>query len=155
MNPKKIQDFRGEVVLKNVEFTYPNRPEQQVLGVMNIRIPAGKKVALVGESGCGKSTIMQLIERFYDVNEGNVEIDGVDVKDLLLHDLRHKIGYVGQEPVLFATSIKENLKYGKSDASEEEMIQVLKEVNAWDFVSKMDKQLDTYVGIGGGQLSGG
>lgn len=104
---------------------------------MSLEIPAGKKVALVGESGCGKSTLMQLIERFYDCDSGEIIFggeDGINVKQVDLADLRSKIGLVGQEPVLFATSIKENLLYGKIDATEEEMVDALKKANAWDFV---------------------
>lgn len=86
---------------------------------MNIHVKAGMKIALVGESGCGKSTVMQLIERFYDADQGQVTIDGIDVRDMSLEYLRENIGYVGQEPVLFATSIRENLLYGKKDATED------------------------------------
>ncbi|CAD8124583.1 unnamed protein product [Paramecium sonneborni] len=158
IKPLKLTSFNGRILLKNIEFSYPNRPDQQILKGLNLDIPAGKKVALVGESGCGKSTVMQLIERFYDCDQGEVLFGGeggINVKDLDLIDLRSRIGLVGQEPVLFATSIKENLLYGKTDATESEMIDALKKANAWDFVSKMDKGLETYVGIGGGQLSGG
>ncbi|CAD8206584.1 unnamed protein product [Paramecium octaurelia] len=158
LNSKKLGDFNGTILLKNVHFSYPNRPDQQILNKLNLLIPSGKKVALVGESGCGKSTVMQLIERFYDCDQGEVLFggeDGINVKDLTLLDLRSRIGLVGQEPVLFATSIKENLLYGKIDATEDEMIDALKKANAWDFVSKMEQGLNTYVGIGGSQLSGG
>ncbi|CAD8161006.1 unnamed protein product [Paramecium pentaurelia] len=154
-NPKKLLDFNGEIQLKDIKFNYPNRPDQLVLNGLSLKIPPGKKVALVGESGCGKSTVMQLIERFYDCDQGEVLFGGINVKDLNIVDLRSRIGLVGQEPVLFATSIKENLLYGKTDATENEMIDALKKANAWDFVQKMDKGLETYVGIGGGQLSGG
>ncbi|CAD8092756.1 unnamed protein product [Paramecium primaurelia] len=157
-NPIKLLDFNGEIVLKDLKFNYPNRPDQVVLNGLSLRIPPGMKVALVGESGCGKSTVMQLIERFYDCDSGEVLFggqQGINVKDLDLIDLRSRIGLVGQEPVLFATSIKENLLYGKIDATEEEMIDALKKANAWDFVSKMEQGLNTYVGIGGSQLSGG
>lgn len=98
---------------------------------------------------------MQLIERFYDPDCGSVEIDGVNIKECNLHWLRENIGYVGQEPVLFATTIRENLKYGKESATEEEMIEALKQANAWIFVSKLKNKLDTFVGHGGGQFSGG
>lgn len=93
---------------------------------LNLTINANEKTALVGESGCGKSTVMQLIERFYDPDNGEVIIDGVNVKDLDFVWLRKNIGYVGQEPVLYATSIRENLKFGKEDATEAEMIEALK-----------------------------
>ncbi|CAD8071446.1 unnamed protein product [Paramecium primaurelia] len=157
INPKPLKHFNGEIIIEDVDFFYPARPDTQILNKCSLKIPKGKKVALVGESGCGKSTILQLIERFYDVNEGRVLVgeDKIDVRDLDLKDYRTQIGLVGQEPMLFATSIRDNLLYGKTDATEEELIDALKKVNAWDFVSKMDKGLDTYVGMGGSQLSGG
>ncbi|KAM3147561.1 hypothetical protein pb186bvf_000368 [Paramecium bursaria] len=157
-NPRSLGKFNGEILIKNVTFRYPNKQDLVILDNITLRIPSGKKVALVGESGCGKSTIMQLVERFYDTESGEILFggeNGINVKDVSLLDLRSRIGMVGQEPVLFATSIRENLRYGKTDATEDEMIEALKKVNAWDFVSKMDKQLETYVGIGGSQLSGG
>ena len=122
---------------------------------MDIKFLKNKKNALVAESGQGKSTIMQLLERFYDVQGGQVLIDGQDIKEINLKSYRSLVGYVGQEPVLFATSIRENLKYGKEDATEEEMIHALKQSNAWEFVEKTEKRLDTFMGIGGGQFSGG
>ena len=117
---------------------------------MDIKFLKNKKNALVAESGQGKSTIMQLLERFYDVQGGQVLIDGQDIKEINLKSYRSLVGYVGQEPVLFATSIRENLKYGKEDATEEEMIHALKQSNAWEFVEKTEKRLDTFMGIGGG-----
>lgn len=102
-----------------------------------MHIPKGKKVALVGESGCGKSTTIQLVERFYDPNQGTVKIDGLDVREMTLEYLRENIGYVGQEPVLFATSIRENMLYGKKTATDEEIVDALKKSNAWDFISKL------------------
>ncbi|CAD8160850.1 unnamed protein product [Paramecium pentaurelia] len=157
INPKPLKNFNGEITIQDVDFFYPSRPDTQILDKCSLKIPQGKKVALVGESGCGKSTILQLIERFYDVNEGKVLVgqDQIDVRDLDLKEYRTQIGLVGQEPMLFATSIRDNLLYGKTDATEEELIQALKKVNAWDFINKMDKGLDTYVGMGGSQLSGG
>jgi ATP-binding cassette, subfamily B (MDR/TAP), member 1 len=109
----------------------------------------------VGESGCGKSTIFQMIMRFYDPDQGRVTLDGVDLRDLDLNWLRNQIGYVGQEPVLFATTIKENLLYGREDATDEEIHQALVKAEAHKFVNKLQNKLDTYVGVGGGQMSGG
>jgi len=114
-----------------------------------------KNAAFVGESGCGKSTVFQLLMRFYDPDEGSITLDGVNLKDLDLYWLRGQIGYVGQEPVLFATTIKENLLYGKEDATDEEIESALKQAEAMNFISKLKDKLDTYVGTGGGQMSGG
>lgn len=114
-----------------------------------------KNSAFVGESGCGKSTVFQLLMRFYDPDEGRITLDGVDLRDLKLSWLRSLIGYVGQEPVLFATTIKENLLFGKEDATDEEIGEALRKAEADDFVSNLSDKLETYVGVGGGQLSGG
>lgn len=113
------------------------------------------KTGLVGESGCGKSTIIQLIMRFYDPDEGRITLDGYDLRLLNLVWLRQQIGYVGQEPVLFATSIRENLLFGNENATEEDIRQALKMAEAYDFVQQLEDKLETYVGYGGGQLSGG
>ena len=111
----------------------------------------------MGPSGSGKSTIIQLIERFYNPLSGIIKVDGVSIDKYNLRELRKIIGYVGQEPVLFNTSIRENMLFSKSDATEEEIIDALKAANAWDFISKnmSEKGLDTMVGGAGGQLSGG
>ena len=156
MKGKILQnDFKAEVNFKNVSFSYPLREKISVLDDLNIVFESGKKTALVGESGCGKSTTMQLIERFYDPNIGSVTIDGIDVREFQLASLRHHIGYVGQEPVLFGTSIRENLLFGKKDASEQELIDAAKQANAFEFIMKLEKKFETYVGPGGTQLSGG
>jgi ATP-binding cassette, subfamily B (MDR/TAP), member 1 len=114
-----------------------------------------QKAALVGDSGCGKSTILQLIMRYYDPDEGRITLDERDLKDIDLHWLRRQIGYVGQEPVLFAASIRENLLFGKEDASENEMVDALKAAEAYDFVNLLPDRLETQAGVGGSQLSGG
>jgi len=116
---------------------------------------AGKTYAIVGPSGSGKSTTIQLLERFYDPSEGTVLVDGVDLKTIDLRDYRRQIGYVGQEPVLFNTSIKENLLLGKPNATDDEIVVALKAAEAWDFVSKYPNTFNTNVGGGGGRLSGG
>lgn len=153
---KKICDkVEGDILFKNVEFAYPTRPDQLVLRKVNIEIMKNKKTAFVGESGSGKSTMVALIERFYDPHAGGVFLDGVDIRELNLHSLRRKIGYVGQEPVMFSGTIRENLLYGKENATEEELMEALKKAEAYKFVMSKDKKLDTYIGIGGGQLSGG
>ena len=153
---KKIAlNLQGNIELKSVEFIYPARPEVKVLNKINIFIEKGKKTVFVGEGGSGKSTIVALIERFYDPEGGNVSIDGVDLKEYNLKSLRENIGYVGQEPVLFSGTIRENLAFGKENATVEEMWEALKKANAENFVNGLQAQLDTFIGIGGNQLSGG
>jgi len=145
----------GEVELKNVVFKYPSRPTVTVLKGLNLQVKKGQTVALVGHSGCGKSTVISLVQRFYDPLEGEVILDGVDVKDLNIKWMRQQIGYVGQEPVLFATTILENIKLGKEDASEAEVWKALDIANASKFVRDLPDQLLTSVGDRGVQLSGG
>lgn len=124
-HPVKLANVAGDIRFTDVVFTYPSRPHLPVLRKFNLHVRPGQKVALVGESGCGKSTVIQLIERFYDPETGSVMVDGLDIRDLSLEQLRAVIGYVGQEPVLFATSIRENLSYGRRTATQEEMIEAL------------------------------
>lgn len=153
---KKIAlNVQGNIELKGVEFTYPARQEVKVLKKVNIFIEKGKKTAFVGESGSGKSTIVALIERFYDPEGGSVTLDGIDLKEYNLKSLREQIGYVGQEPVLFSGTIRENLAFGKEKATEEEMWEALKKANAANFVKGLQSQMDTFIGVGGNQLSGG
>ncbi|KAL4473708.1 hypothetical protein ABPG74_022572 [Tetrahymena malaccensis] len=145
----------GQIQFENVKFAYPSRNGLEIFKGLNFQLQANKKTAFVGKSGCGKSTIIQLIERFYDPIEGNIYIDGVNIKDIQLNSLRLAIGYVSQEPILFATTIRENLRYSKPDATEEEMIEALKKANVWSFIENQEKKLDTFVGQNGTQLSGG
>ena len=152
ITPTKIT---GRIELNNIKFNYPSRLNVRVLDGLNMKIEAGYKVAFVGETGCGKSTLIQLIERFYDPIEGEVLIDGVNIKEYNLTGLRKFIGYVGQEPVLFAMSIKDNLKLAKPDASDDDLRGALEAANAWNFVQMLEKKIDTFVGVGGCQLSGG
>ena len=117
---------------------------------------AGKTTAIVGPSGSGKSTIIQLVERFYNPNSGNIFFDGEDIRSLDLKSVRNMMGYVGQEPVLFNTTIRENMLFAKRDATDEEITQALKDANAWDFIkNKMKNGIETYVGGASGSLSGG
>ena len=146
--------FEGVFQFTNVTFAYPKDKSKIILNNMSLTINT-KSSAFVGESGCGKSTIFQLIMRFYDPDRGTISLDGIELKDLDLYWLRGQIGYVGQEPVLFATTIKENLLFGKEDATNEEIEEALLKAEAYNFVDKLPKKLDTYVGVGGGQMSGG
>lgn len=123
----------GMIQFKEVSFKYPTR-DQMVLDQMNLKIPAGAKIALVGHSGCGKSTITNLLLRFYDVNGGQIKIDGVDLNDYNPLSLRTQIGYVMQEPILFNTTIKKNILYGELDANDEEVYKAALKANAVGFI---------------------
>uniref|UniRef100_A0A0E0KMH3 MDR-like ABC transporter n=1 Tax=Oryza punctata TaxID=4537 RepID=A0A0E0KMH3_ORYPU len=147
--------LRGDVDLRNVYFCYPARSEQMVLEDFSLRLPAGTTTALVGESGSGKSTVVSLLQRFYDPDSGQIMLDGVDLKQLKLSWVRMQIGLVSQEPALFTSTIRENLAYGKRDATENEMWKVLELVNADTFIYQLPKGLDTIVGEHAKDLSGG
>merc|ERR1712106_55546 len=151
IKPKTLDGF---IKFDNIFFNYPARKDVQILQGLSLEIPKGKTVALVGSSGCGKYTCIQLVQRFYDPESGSVEIDGVNIKELNIGWLRDHIGVVGQEPVLFDLSIKENIKLGNPDATDEEIENACQGANAYNFIMKLPKQYDTMVGEGGTQLSG-
>ncbi|KAL2644767.1 hypothetical protein R1flu_012354 [Riccia fluitans] len=155
LNGKTMQSVKGEVEFKSVYFAYPTRPESPIFENFSLLIKAGSTTALVGESGSGKSTVIQLIERFYDPQNGQVLLDGVDIRELQLKWLRSQIALVSQEPVLFGTSIRENIKYGKDDATQEEIEAACVLANAALFIDRMPQGYDTLVGDRGIQLSGG
>jgi ATP-binding cassette subfamily B (MDR/TAP) protein 1 len=148
----KLSDLRGEVEFRNVHFNYPSRPEVKVLDGLHLRAEPGQTVALVGPSGCGKSTVIQLIQRFYDVEEGQIFIDGRDIRDLNVGWLRDHIGVVGQEPVLFGCSIAENIKLGYPDANQKDIESASVDANAHDFIMRLPHQFHTLVGERGSQL---
>ncbi|KFV74482.1 Multidrug resistance protein 1, partial [Dryobates pubescens] len=150
--PKHVQ---GNLEFQNVYFSYPARPDAEILRGLNLKVSSGQTVALVGSSGCGKSTTVQLIQRFYDPKEGTVTIDGQDLKSLNVRYLREVIGVVNQEPVLFATTIAENIRYGREDVTMEEIEKATKEANAYDFIMRLPNKFETLVGERGAQLSGG
>ncbi|KAL5552730.1 hypothetical protein UlMin_040131 [Ulmus minor] len=155
-NPKGLrQTIKGQIVLKNVVFSYPARPDQVIFNGLSLKIEAGKTVALVGQSGSGKSTVISLIERFHDPQSGSVLIDECDIKKYNLRKLRSQIALVSQEPTLFGGTIRENILYGKENASEAELRKVAKQANAHDFISSMRDGYETYCGERGVQLSGG
>ncbi|CDY27510.1 BnaC04g51510D [Brassica napus] len=154
-NGKVMDDIKGDIELKDVYFTYPARPDEQIFRGFSLFISSGTTVALVGQSGSGKSTVVSLIERFYDPQAGEVLIDGVNLKEFQLKWIRSKIGLVSQEPVLFTSSIKDNIAYGKEDATLEEIKAAAELANASKFVDKLPQGLDTMVGEHGTQLSGG
>lgn len=152
LKPKRTE---GEIVFKDVKFAYPKRPNNLIFNGLNLTIESGKTVALVGPSGGGKSTTVGLIERFYDPISGTITLDGVNIKDLNVNYLRSQIGYVGQEPALFATSIENNIRYGKPDATRKEIEEAAKKANAHDFIESFPDGYATQVGDKGSQLSGG
>ncbi|XP_055920973.1 ATP-dependent translocase ABCB1 [Eupeodes corollae] len=144
-----------EIEFKDVEFQYPTRTDIKILQKLNLKIKKGETVALVGSSGCGKSTCIQLLQRFYDPNGGNIFINNVNIKEYDVQSLRERIGVVGQEPVLFGTTIYENIRYGKEDATRAEIIEAAKASNAHIFIKKLPQGYETLVGERGAQLSGG
>ncbi|CAI9104204.1 OLC1v1002833C1 [Oldenlandia corymbosa var. corymbosa] len=150
-----LQDVKGEVEFQQVQFAYPSRPDITVLKDFSLQIPAGSTTALVGGSGCGKSTAIALIQRFYDLIDGEILLDGVPIDRLQLKWLRSQIGVVSQEPVLFATTIRDNILFGKENASLEEVMEAAKASNAHDFISQLPHGYDTQVGERGIQMSGG
>ena len=153
----KLKEVQGNIDLKQAVFSYPSRRNLQVLNQLNLSIKAGENIALVGESGCGKSTVLQLIQRLYDVERGNVEVEGENIEELNLPHLRSKLGIVAQEPVLFDRTIRENIQYGNNerDVSMEEVIEAARKANVHEFISALPNGYETRVGLRGSQLSGG
>ncbi|XP_014716024.2 bile salt export pump isoform X1 [Equus asinus] len=151
----KLDRIKGEIEFHNVTFHYPSRPEVQILNNLSMVIKSGEMTGVVGSSGAGKSTALQLIQRFYDPSEGMVTLDGHDIRSLNIQWLRAQIGIVEQEPVLFSTTIAENIRYGREDATMEDIVRAAKEANAYNFIMDLPQQFDTLVGEGGSQMSGG
>jgi len=138
---KVLDDIRGDIELKDVYFSYPTRPDEQIFNGFSLYIPSGMTAALVGESGSGKSTVISLIERFYDPQVGEVLIDNINLKEFQLKWIRGKIGLVSQEPVLFGSSIKDNIAYGKDGATIEEIRAATEMANAAKFIDKLPQVL--------------
>lgn len=153
-NAIDLTDVRGDIEFKNVSFKY-NEKLDYVLDNFNLDIHAGKNIALVGPSGGGKTTVCALIPRFYDVTKGGIYVDGKNIKDLSLHSLRNNIGIVQQDVYLFSGTIMENIRYGKPDATKEEIVDAAKLASAYDFIMELEHGFDTYVGERGVKLSGG
>uniref|UniRef100_A0A2K6S1K2 ATP binding cassette subfamily B member 4 n=1 Tax=Saimiri boliviensis boliviensis TaxID=39432 RepID=A0A2K6S1K2_SAIBB len=151
----KPDNIKGNLEFRNVHFSYPSRKEVKILKGLNLKVQSGQTVALVGNSGCGKSTTVQLIQRLYDPTEGMVSVDGQDIRTINVRFLREIIGVVSQEPVLFATTIAENIRYGRENVTMDEIEKAVKEANAYDFIMKLPHKFDTLVGERGAQLSGG
>ncbi|KAK9268557.1 hypothetical protein L1049_000311 [Liquidambar formosana] len=152
---KALSYVRGEIEFQGIDFSYPSRPDTPILQGLNLKVPAGKTVGLVGGSGSGKSTVISLLQRFYDPIEGEILLDGYKIKRLQLKWLRSQMGLVNQEPVLFAMSIKENILFGKDGASMENVVTAAKAANAHDFIVKLPDGYETQVGQFGFQMSGG
>ena len=151
-HPQHIQQFEHQIELRNVSFRYG---DQWVLRHINLTIPKGKTIALVGQSGSGKSTLVDLIPRYYDVQEGEVLIDGINVKDLGIQDLRQLIGNVNQEAILFNDSFRNNIAFGVETATDEQVAEAARIANAYDFIMQSEQQFYTNIGDRGGRLSGG
>ncbi|MGO4910937.1 ABC transporter ATP-binding protein [Leeuwenhoekiella sp. W20_SRS_FM14] len=149
---KVAATFSDSVRIENITFSYE---DEQVLSNFSAVIPKGKTVALVGQSGSGKSTIANLVTRFYDVNEGAIKLDGINLKDLTKNSVRAQMGLVTQDSILFNDTVRNNILLGKPDASDDEVIEALKIANAWEFVSDLPLKLDTNIGDSGNKLSGG
>ncbi|WP_010227906.1 ABC transporter ATP-binding protein [Gillisia marina] len=145
-------DFKSTIQIENIDFKYE---DELVLKNFSLNVPKGSTVALVGQSGSGKSTIANLVTRFYDVNSGTIKVDGVDIREITKRSLRDLMGLVTQDSILFNDSIRDNIALGKTNATEEEIIEALKIANAWEFVKDLPKVLDTNIGDSGNKLSGG
>jgi len=155
-NPNLSKDLIvGYIEFDTVRFSYPSRPEMEVLQGLDFAIKPGQKIALVGQSGAGKSTIVQLLMRYYKINSGSIRVDGKPIENIDLQHLRHNIGIVPQEVMLFGGSIEENIRYGKPEASHEEIEEAAKKANAWEFISSFPEGMQTVVGERGIKLSGG
>ena len=153
--PAPLPAGRGAISFEGVSFAYPARPEQMVLRDFDLRVAPGEVVALVGPSGAGKSTVLSLLFRFYDVAVGRVTFDGVDVKELRLAELRRSMALVSQEPVLFSGTLRDNIAYGREDASADDIERAARDANAYDFIMAFPNGFDTLIGERGVKLSGG
>ncbi|XP_005084016.1 phosphatidylcholine translocator ABCB4 isoform X1 [Mesocricetus auratus] len=151
----KPDSIKGNLDFSDVHFSYPSRANIKILKGLNLKVQSGQTVALVGNSGCGKSTTVQLLQRLYDPTEGTISIDGQDIRNFNVRYLREIIGVVSQEPVLFSTTIAENIRYGRGNVTMDEIKKAVKEANAYEFIMKLPQKFDTLVGERGAQLSGG
>lgn len=158
LNPIKAGKLKGNIEFDNVSFRYKKETDDEkhlILNGLSLKIDAGKTVALVGPSGGGKTTLCNLIPRFYDIDEGKITIDDINIRDMRIYDLRKNIGIVAQDVFIFGGTVKENIAYGDFDATDEQIIAAAKLANIHDFITTLDKGYDTYVGERGVKLSGG
>lgn len=151
----ELKAVRGAISFKDVDFRYEAESDEDVLHSLNLEVTAGQKLALVGPSGGGKSTICQLIPRFYDVDHGSINIDGQDIRDVTLHSLRSQVGIVQQEVFIFADTVRNNIRYGKLDATDEEINEAAKSAEIHNFIMSLPDGYDTMIGERGANLSGG
>ena len=140
-----ISAVKGNLEFIDIDFAYPSRPESLVLKKFNLNIKACQTVGLVGQSGSGKSTVINLLERFYNPLKGEILLDGISIESLRLNWLRRQMGLVSQEPILFATTIRENILFGKEDATSEEIVEAAKRANAHNFIAQLPKGYETLV----------
>ncbi|CAF1377577.1 unnamed protein product, partial [Rotaria sordida] len=152
---QELVDFRGEIKFDQVKFIYPARPISIVLNNFQLNIKPSQRVALIGASGCGKSTVIQLLERFYDVTSGQLLLDGIDIRQLNLHWVRSQLGLVSQEPILFDITIAENIAYGLENVPMDDIINAARKANIHDFIEQLPQGYETKVGLKGCFLSGG
>lgn len=152
---EKVEELEGEIEIDNISFSYDKEEEEKALDQVDLEIDKGEKIALVGSSGAGKSTLVNLLPRFYDVDNGKIKIDDNDIRNMKLRSLRQNIGMVLQEPILFSGTIKENIKYGNQDASDEEIKNAAKAANAYNFIKEFPQGFATELGENGTGLSGG
>jgi ABC-type multidrug transport system fused ATPase/permease subunit len=148
-------EIEGNIEFQSIDFNYPSRPEVKVLNGISFKVESGKRVALVGTSGAGKSTVMQLLLRYYKSDGGNILIDHKKIEDFNITALRRKMAIVPQDVIMFGGSIRENIAYGDHNASETEIIEAAKKANAWNFISEFPEGMETIVGERGVKLSGG
>ena len=146
---------RGSLEINDLHFCYPSRPDSFALQAVNLNIEPGMTMALVGPSGAGKSTLLELLLRFYDPLQGSIRFEGIDLRSLALHELRRHIAFVPQQPTLFSANVWENLRYGKPDASKQQMLAATRNANAGDFLNKLPQGFDSFLGEQGVRLSGG
>jgi ATP-binding cassette, subfamily B, bacterial MsbA len=152
---KPINGFSREIEYKNVSFAYKNNKEREILKGINLRVEKGKMIALVGQSGAGKTTLVDLLPRFYDVLSGEILIDGQDIRESKIADLRGLLGIVSQEPILFNDTVRNNIVFGKAGISQEQIEHAAKVANAHEFIARLPQGYDTVIGDRGGKLSGG
>ncbi|CAF5024856.1 unnamed protein product, partial [Rotaria sp. Silwood1] len=155
MDGEQLNDFQGTIEFNKVKFAYPSRPTSCVLNKFQLTIKPGQRVALVGASGSGKSTVIQLLERFYDPMQGKIFLDGVDIRYLNIQCLRSSLGLVSQEPILFNLTIAQNIAYGKENTSTEDIIDAATKANIHHFIQQLPEGYETKVGMKGVHLSGG
>lgn len=149
-----VVPINGDIMFKTCQFAFPTRPEKPIYTNLSLDVAQNESIGLVGRSGSGKSTILQIVMRFYEITGGSAQLDGREISDLNVNNLRQQIGYVGQLPTLFNGTVRQNILLGKQDATENQIIAAAKAANAHAFIMNLSKGYDSEVGAGGGMLSG-